>query len=148
MAKRWNGGDILRLTRDCELGKCGDHLVVLATEGDVMTVRREADVGLLLISEQRPMTTGRDYEYAVKVGFAPSTRLACEPAPSGMSGEDVGVIYGMLLVAQGALRDVAARLPGLIVGSPQDHARTELATALQATEMARYWVAKIGGERT
>lgn len=69
---RWNETDRIRLTRDCELGQEGNVLHVLSTDGPYMTVRREG-------TTSKPMRTGRDYAFAVKVGEAPiddAVRLA------------------------------------------------------------------------
>ncbi len=62
-----------------------------------------------------------------------------------MSDKDIVVIEGMMLSVQAVLKEASARLScsGGVVGSPQDQARIELATAAQAIEMARFWVAKI-----
>ena len=62
-----------------------------------------------------------------------------------MSDEDVGVIHGMMLSVQAILKEASVRLShgGGVVGSPQDQAKIELATAARAVEMARFWVAKI-----
>lgn len=61
-----------------------------------------------------------------------------------MNNEDAGVICGMMLSVQAILETASAKLchGGGLVGSPQDQARAELATAAQAVEMARFWVAK------
>jgi len=63
MSKKWNERDILRITRDCELGKEGSTLVVVRTDGPYMTARRYGfgDDGVFV-------HTGRDYEHAVKAG--------------------------------------------------------------------------------
>lgn len=62
-----------------------------------------------------------------------------------MSDEEIGVIHGMMLSVQAILKEASVRLShgGGIVDSPQYKAQTELATAAQAVEMARFWVAKI-----
>lgn len=59
MTNKWNERDILHLTRDCELGKQGDQLHVVSTEGPYMTVRH---------SDSRLSHTGRDYAFATKIG--------------------------------------------------------------------------------
>ena len=64
MTKRWNEGDIIRLTRDCELGKDGEIFHVLVTSGAYMTART-------LDAARRTVRTGRDYGYASKIGTAP-----------------------------------------------------------------------------
>ncbi len=83
MSNRWNVRDLLRLTRNCELGMLGDLLHVVKADGSYMTVRRPSD-GVLL-------HTGRDYVFAVKIGegavddeslplfkWARDTLVACE----------------------------------------------------------------------
>ena len=62
-----------------------------------------------------------------------------------MDDKDAAVINGMMLSVQAILKEASALLSrgGGIVGSPQDRARIELATAAQATEMARFWVSKV-----
>jgi hypothetical protein len=60
MPNKWNERDLLRLTRDCELGAQGVLLHVVKADGPYMTARRHADGALL--------HTGRDYAFATKVG--------------------------------------------------------------------------------
>lgn len=64
-----------------------------------------------------------------------------------MNDEDIGVIAGMMLSVQAILKEVSIRLSrgGGIVGSPQDQAQIELATAAQAIGMVRFWAAKVKG---
>jgi len=59
--KQWDEHDRLRLTRDCELGKEGETLFVLAVDGPYMSARVESD-------PSRVVRTGRDYAYATKIG--------------------------------------------------------------------------------
>lgn len=61
---RWNEGDVIQLTRDCELGKDGETFHVHVTSGIYMTART-------LGTPRRTVRTGRDYAYAVKIGTAP-----------------------------------------------------------------------------
>lgn len=61
MANRWNERDLLRLTRDCDLGLQGEQLHVVEVDGPYMTARHSG--GLLV-------RTGRDYAYAAKIGEA------------------------------------------------------------------------------
>lgn len=58
MPNRWDRGDILQLTRDCELGTRGQILRVVTTDGNYMTVHRN----------RATLYTGRDYAFARKVG--------------------------------------------------------------------------------
>lgn len=60
MPNKWNERDLLRLTRDCELGSQGALLHVVKADGPYMTARRHADGALL--------HTGRDYAFATKIG--------------------------------------------------------------------------------
>ena len=60
MPNKWNERDLLRLTRDCELGPRDALLHVVKTVGPYMTARRHADGAV--------MHTGRDYAFATKVG--------------------------------------------------------------------------------
>lgn len=62
-----------------------------------------------------------------------------------MDDKDTAVVNGMLISVQAVLKEVSAQLSrgGGIVGTPQDRARIELATAMQATEMVRFWVSKV-----
>lgn len=62
-----------------------------------------------------------------------------------MNDKDAAVINGMMLSVQAILKEASTLLSrgGGIVGSPQDRAKVELATAAQATEMARFWVSKV-----
>jgi hypothetical protein len=64
MQKRWNEGDVIQLTKDCELGKDGDTYHVLVTSGSYMTART-------LGAPRRVVRTGRDYAFAIKIGTAP-----------------------------------------------------------------------------
>lgn len=59
MPNQWNKRDLLRLTRDCELGKQGEQLHVVKVVGPYMTVRKPSGIS---------MHTGRDYEFAIKIG--------------------------------------------------------------------------------
>lgn len=59
MPNQWNERDVLRLTRNCELGNQDDQLHVTAVDGPYMTVRGP---------DGRHTRTGRDYEFAVKIG--------------------------------------------------------------------------------
>ena len=67
MPNRWDRGDVLRLTADCELGRYGDVLRVTSVDGPYMTVTSERRAAF---DDKAGSTiyTGRDYAYAVKVG--------------------------------------------------------------------------------
>lgn len=61
MTIQWNLRDLLRLTRDCDLGLMGTLLHVVKTDGPYMTVRALERHSLL-------QHVGRDYAFAVKIG--------------------------------------------------------------------------------
>lgn len=73
MTIQWNLRDLLRLTRDCDLGLMGTLLHVVNTDGPYMTVR-VLERGSLL------QHVGRDYPHAVKVGEGAIDR-ADKPPP-------------------------------------------------------------------
>lgn len=51
-------------------------------------------------------------------------------------------VSGLLLAADLSVTEARKRLSGGLLGSPQDSAKKELATAMQAIEMARYHLTK------
>lgn len=69
MPNRWNQRDLLRLTRDCELGPQGSVLLVVRTEGPYMSVVRSTPPTSASGSEgDAILHASRDYEHAVKIG--------------------------------------------------------------------------------
>jgi len=60
-----------------------------------------------------------------------------------MSDEDIGVIYGLLLTAQMALKEASRRLPAPLAGSPRDAARIDIASAQTHVDAARHAVARM-----
>lgn len=59
----WNKGDVLTLTRECELGYTGEILRVVSVDGPYMTAVREDGKSFV--------HTGRDYKLATKIGESP-----------------------------------------------------------------------------
>lgn len=57
----WNERDMLRLTKECELGPKGAVVLVVETSGPYMTARHDGG---------RLVRTGRDYAFAEKIGEA------------------------------------------------------------------------------
>lgn len=96
MPNQWNERDILRLTRDCELGPEGAMLLVVKTSGPYMSVCHAWNLQL--------MHTGRDYAFAVKIG---------QNAPQDMPTDD-GLLFGWagneLAVCEARLREVERRM--------------------------------------
>jgi hypothetical protein len=73
MMIQWNLRDLLRLTRDCDLGLMGTLLHVVKTDGPYMTVR-------VLERDSLFQHLGRDYPHVVKVGEGAVDR-ADKPPP-------------------------------------------------------------------
>lgn len=80
MPNKWNERDLLRLTRDCELGAQGALLHVAKTDGPYMTVRRHVD-GVV-------MHTGRDYAFATKIGEGATDDSDVDPPSFGWTLAD------------------------------------------------------------
>lgn len=61
-----------------------------------------------------------------------------------MNDKDAAVINGMMLSVQAILKEASTLLSrgGGVVGSPQDRARAELATAALAVETVRFWTSQ------
>lgn len=91
MSNQWNERDLLRLTRDCELGTRDALLHVVKTDGPYMTVHRHADGAV--------MHTGRDYAFATKIGEG-----AIDDAPLLSEVNDV------LVDCEARLREVACHM--------------------------------------
>lgn len=78
MPNLWNERDLLRLTRDCELGQLGQTLHVVKTDGPYMTVRR---------SDEQVLHVGRDYAFATKIGEGAIDRH--DAGPFSRIGDDL-----------------------------------------------------------